>query len=375
MALDTDPLSGKLLAWFGLNRRGLPWREDRTPYRVWISEIMLQQTRVDTVIAYYQKWLEAFPTVADLAAAGEQDVLKRWEGLGYYSRARSLHRAARIVVRDYGGELPSDPDVLAKLPGIGPYTAGSISSIAFGNPVPAIDGNVRRVYSRLFDLSAPLRSKASEAELKRISERFLADPNVSAAPGDFLEALMDLGATICAPAAPRCPICPLRDDCLAAARGTVRDRPVVEKKAPAPTLTVTAAVIVDGDGRLLLTRRPKNGLLGGLWEFPGGKVEAGESLEDCIRREIREELGVDFSPRRPFGVYRHAYTHFKIILHAFVGTIPANAEAEPLSADALTWAGPSELNAYPMGKVDRAIARNWLDEKSLPLTGLPNPAE
>ena len=139
MALDTDPLSGKLLAWFGLNRRGLPWREDRTPYRVWISEIMLQQTRVDTIIAYYQKWLEAFPTIADLAAAGEQDVLKRWEGLGYYSRARSLHRAARIVVRDYGGELPSDPDVLAKLPGIGPYTAGSISSIAFGNPVPAID--------------------------------------------------------------------------------------------------------------------------------------------------------------------------------------------------------------------------------------------
>mgnify|MGYP000379499777 FL=1 len=185
MALDTDPLSGKLLAWFGLNRRGLPWREDRTPYRVWISEIMLQQTRVDTVIAYYQKWLEAFPTIADLAAAGEQDVLKRWEGLGYYSRARSLHRAARIVVRDYGGELPSDPDALAKLPGIGPYTAGSISSIAFGNPVPAIDGNVRRVYSRLFDLSAPLRSKASEAELKRISERFLADPNVSAAPGGW----------------------------------------------------------------------------------------------------------------------------------------------------------------------------------------------
>ena len=231
MALDTDPLSGKLLAWFGLNRRGLPWREDRTPYRVWISEIMLQQTRVDTVIAYYQKWLEAFPTIADLAAAGEQDVLKRWEGLGYYSRARSLHRAARIVVRDYGGELPSDPDALAKLPGIGPYTAGSISSIAFGNPVPAIDGNVRRVYSRLFDLSAPLRSKASEAELKRISERFLADPNVSAAPGDFLEALMDLGATICAPAAPRCPICPLRDDCLAAARGTVRDRPVVAERS------------------------------------------------------------------------------------------------------------------------------------------------
>ena len=269
MALDTDPLSAKLLAWFGLNRRGLPWREDRTPYRVWISEIMLQQTRVDTVIAYYQKWLKAFPTIADLAAAAEQDVLKLWEGLGYYSRARSLHRAARIIVRDYGGELPSDPDALAKLPGIGPYTVGSISAIAFGNPVPAIDGNVRRVYSRLFDLSAPLRSKTSEAELKRISERFLTDPNVSAAPGDFLEALMDLGATICAPAAPRCPICPLRDDCLAAARGTVRERPVVEKKAPTPTLTVTAAVIADGNGRLLLTRRPKNGLLGGLWEFRG----------------------------------------------------------------------------------------------------------
>lgn len=358
-----ERLPARLLAWFDRHGRALPWRKGRTPYRVWIAEIMLQQTRVDTVIPYYQRWLEAFPTISALAEASETDVLKLWEGLGYYSRARSLHRAAEMTVRDFAGELPDDPASLKKLPGIGPYTVGSISSIAFGKPVPALDGNVRRVYARLFDIEAPLKSKEAEAEFEKISAALYATREVRSRPGDYLEGLMDLGATVCLPAAPRCDACPWKNDCLAKARGVETDRPVILKKAPVPAYLVAAAVIVDADGRLLLTRRPKNGLLGGLWEFPGGKCEAGETLEDCVRREIREELAVAFTPLRPFGVYRHAYTHFKITLHAFVGTIPAGSKPEALSADALDWVSPDRLDQYPMGKVDRMIARNWLAEK------------
>lgn len=357
-----EQLPARLIAWFERSGRDLPWRKNRTPYRVWIAEIMLQQTRVETVIPYYRRWLETFPTVRSLAEAPEADVLKVWEGLGYYSRARSLKRAAEMIVRDHDGELPADLNSLKKLPGIGPYTAGSISSIAFANPIPALDGNVRRVYSRLFDIEAPLKSKESEAELEKISACLYALPQVRERPGDYLEGLMDLGATVCLPAAPRCAVCPWENDCEAKARGVENARPVVEKKAPIPAYLVTAAVIADADGKLLLTRRPKNGLLGGLWEFPGGKVEDGESLEDCVRREIREELAVDFTPARPFGVYRHAYTHFKITLHAFVGTIPADSRPKALSADALEWVAAERLDAYPMGKVDRLIARNWLAE-------------
>lgn len=360
-----EQLPARLIAWFDRHGRDLPWRKDRTPYRVWIAEIMLQQTRVETVVPYYRRWLETFPTVEALAEASETDVLKIWEGLGYYSRARSLRRAAEIIVRDFRGELPTDLNRLKKLPGIGPYTGGSISSIAFANPIPALDGNVRRVYSRLFDIEAPLKSKESEAELEKISAALYALPEVRARPGDYLEGLMDLGATVCLPAAPRCGACPWTESCAAKARGVQTARPVVLKKAPVPAYLVAAAVIADSDGRVLLTRRPKNGLLGGLWEFPGGKTEDGESLEDCVRREIREELAVEFTPIRPFGVYRHAYTHFKITLHAFVGTIPADSKPKALSADALDWAAPEQLNAYPMGKVDRLIARKWLTETRL----------
>ena len=359
-----DQLPAKLLAWFRRRGRDLPWRKNRTPYRVWIAEIMLQQTRVETVVPYYRRWVEAFPTAAALAGASETDVLNLWEGLGYYARARALRSAAGIIVRDYGGELPADPERLRKLPGIGDYTAGSIASIAFAIPVPALDGNVRRVYSRLFDIEAPLKSKESEAELAKISSAIYALPDAAENPGDYLEGLMDLGATVCLPGVPRCEECPWTDDCAAKARGVQTARPVVEKKAPVPAYLVTAAVIADADGRLLLTRRPKTGLLGGLWEFPGGKVEAGESLTDCVVREIREELAVAVTPERPFGVYRHAYTHFKITLHAFAGTILPGSDPKPLSADALDWAEPERLDAYPMGKVDRLIARNWLAERN-----------
>lgn len=364
MAQNFERLSANLIAWFKQFGRKLPWRENRTPYHVWISEIMLQQTRVDTVIPFYQKWLKAFPTIQRLAEADELDILCLWEGLGYYSRARSIHQAAQILVHAYQGELPADPAALRSLPGIGPYTVGSISSIAFGNPVIAMDGNVRRVYSRLRNVEAPLKSKESEAELRAIAEDFLRTPTVQRNAADFLEGLMDLGATICTPSAPRCGECPWQDDCAAKALGLENERPVTEKKAPVPSLVVTAAVIPKEKGEVLMTRRPRKGLLGGLWEFPGGKVEGNETLEDCIRREIREELDLAFEPTRPFGVYRHAYTHFKITLHAFIGEIPDDAEPRNLAADDMAWIKPEDLTTIPMGKVDRQIANNYLFERN-----------
>lgn len=340
-----------LLSWYDLHKRDLPWRHGRTPYTCWISEIMLQQTRVDTVIPYYERWMKRFPNVASLAEASEEEVLKLWEGLGYYSRARSLHKCARLLMERYGGQLPQDVAALRKLPGIGPYTAGAIASTAYNLREAALDGNIRRIYSRLYDVTAPVKLPETEKCLWDLARQ-----NLSAErPGDMNEALMDLGAGICVPGTPNCLICPVRVCCLAAERGTACERPVQIAPAPVPHYTVTAAVIRDGE-KVLLAKRPSKGLLGGLWEFPGGKVESGESLEDCIRREIREELCVEIKVGSAVGTYRHAYTHFKVTLTAFdcelVQGIP-----QPMAADALAWVCISDLGSYPMGKIDRAISK------------------
>jgi A/G-specific adenine glycosylase len=347
----TAMLAANLLGWYHRSGRSLPWRSDPTPYRVWISEIMLQQTRVETVIPYFERWMVRFPTLADLARAPQQEVLSAWEGLGYYSRARSLHRMAQIVESEYGGVIPDDLDTLRSLPGIGPYTAAAVLSIAYNRDYAALDGNIRRVYSRLFDISAPLNSPESETTLKHIAAAQL--PTGQA--GDYNQALMDLGAGICIPANPRCLLCPLTALCAAYQKGLQNERPVIKPKAVVPFYLVTAAVIQNGD-RVLIARRPEKGLLGGLWEFPGGKVEAGESLPQALTREIREELGVEISVGEPLGAYRHAYTHFRIELHAFFCRITSGAP-RALHATEIRWLDISELIGFPMGKVDRLISR------------------
>lgn len=341
-----------LLDWYACHARDLPWRGHSDPYAVWVAEIMLQQTQVDTVIPYFQRWMARFPTLRALAEASQQEVLAAWEGLGYYSRARSLHRAARLVVAEYGGELPREVTALRKLPGIGRYTAGAIASIAFGLDEAALDGNVRRVLARLFDVTEPARSPAGERRLWELAAAHL--PRGRA--GDYNQALMDLGATLCTPRHPDCPRCPLAAICQARARGVQHQRPVTIPKAPLPHLTVTAAVI-QRDGRVLLAQRPPNGLLGGLWEFPGGKVENGESLPACLQREIREELGVEIAVEQPLGVYRHAYTHFRVTLHAFCCRIVAG-EPLPLQVADLRWLPLDGLADYPMGKLDRLITNH-----------------
>ena len=346
-----------LLNWYAHHARELPWRLHQTPYRTWVSEIMLQQTQVDTVIPYFQAWMKLFPDIQSLAEAERQDVLSAWEGLGYYTRARNLHKAAKIVLTDYLGQLPETAAELQRLPGIGPYTAGAIASIAFGENVPAVDGNIRRVLSRLFDVREPARSTTGQKQLWALAKTHLPPGQA----GEYNQALMDLGAMICTPKNPDCPNCPVSNHCLAYQRGVQAERPVKLPKKQTPHLTVTAAVIRK-DGRALIAQRPDSGLLGGMWEFPGGTLEDRDpDLEYCLAREIREELNVDINIHKPFGEYHHAYTHFKITLHAFLCSLPDEDRPEPMDHQEIAWVKMDELVDYPMGKVDRQIANRLME--------------
>ncbi len=308
-----DDLTALLLAWYAEHRRDLPWRRTRDPYQVWVAEVMLQQTQVATVIPYYQRFLARFPSVEVLAAAPLDAVLKLWEGLGYYSRARHLHAAARKVMSEFDGRIPGTLEGLLSLPGVGRYTAGAVLSIAGGQDVPALDGNVRRVLSRVFAIEEDVTRGAGQRRLQRLAESLLPPGRA----GDFNQALMDLGASVCTPRAPSCEACPLAEDCQAHRLGQEEQFPVRRPRRPLPRYEVTAGVIWDGDGRFLITQRLPQGLLGGLWEFPGGKREPGETLEECLRRELAEELDIQVTVGAPLTVVRHAYTHFRVTLHAF----------------------------------------------------------
>ena len=353
----SSPFAERLLEWYAAHARRLPWRGHPDPYAVWVAEVMLQQTRVETVIPYFERWMARFPTLETLAAASQGEVLGAWEGLGYYSRARNLQRAAQIVVTEHSGELPRQAKALRRLPGIGRYTAAAISSTAFGLDEATLDGNIRRVLARVFDIRQPARSPEGERRLWELAAVHLPPGRA----GDYNQALMDLGATVCTPRAPDCPRCPLKDLCAACALGVQDQRPVSQAKPPLPHHIVTAAVI-QRDGQVLIAQRPPQGLLGGLWEFPGGKVQPGEQLVACLQREIGEELGAEIEVGGALGVYRHAYTHFRVTLHAFSCTL-LDGEPRNLQHSALSWVAPTALRDYPMGKIDRLIA-NQLSEIS-----------
>ncbi len=304
-----------LLAWFDENGRELPWRGDISPYHTWVSEVMLQQTQAATVIPYYLRFIARFPTVQDLAAADLDEVLKAWEGLGYYRRAHNLHKAARIIVAEHGGQLPREEKALLALPGIGRYTAGAIRSIAFDEPAPVLDGNVKRVLARLDDISDSIDDRQTE---KRLWAR-AAELAAGARPGDFNQAMMELGAMLCTPAAAECDRCPVASFCEARAHGVQRSRPVRTPKQRIPHYQVAAGVVwhtTDPD-RFLIAQRPAGGMLGGLWEFPGGKQEPGEDLPDTLARELQEELAIQVDVGEEFAAINHAFTHFRITLHAF----------------------------------------------------------
>ena len=346
-------LAIRLLAWYAIHARALPWRKTRDPYRIWVSEIMLQQTQVETVIPYYHRWLKKFPTIKVLAKAPQAEVLKLWEGLGYYSRARNLHTAAQQVVADFNGQLPPDPIRLQTLPGIGRYTAGAIASIAFNLDTAVLDGNVKRVLARVFNLSDDVKSPAGEKKLWAVAESLVPVGRA----GDYNQAVMDLGATVCTPQNPTCGLCPLLGLCESQKLGLQGERPVVKKKAPTPHYAVTAAIIRQR-GRVLIAQRPANKLLGGLWEFPGGKREPGESLPDCLVREIKEELGIQIAVDEQVLTLKHAFTHFKITLYVFAVTWLKGTPRARQVAD-FKWVRPAELRDYAMGKTDRQIAK-WI---------------
>lgn len=258
----------KLLRWFEQERRELPWREERTPYTTWLSEVMLQQTKVETVRPYFQHWLTRFPNPEAVAAASESEVLHAWQGLGYYNRARNFQRAMREVVSTYDGEIPADEKALRSLPGVGPYMAGAILSLAFGQAKPAVDGNVLRIFARLYGIETDVLAKETHAKVTELAQSVIP----SERPGDFNEALMDLGATICIPRRPRCELCPLREDCVAYKTGRTEKLPLRIKKTEQPKRYVTVGVL-RLEGRYLLHKRPTVGMLAGMWEFPSVETE------------------------------------------------------------------------------------------------------
>ncbi len=343
---DHEPrLASRLLAWYRLHARTLPWRGSADPYAVWVSEIMLQQTRVEAVIPYFEKWMVRFPTVRVLAVASEQDVLNAWEGLGYYSRARNLHKAAQKIVDEFGGELPRSVNELRTLPGIGRYTAGAIASIAFGLDEPTLDGNLRRVFSRLFNVEVPADSREGGQWLWSLAAAHL--PRGQA--GDYNQALMDLGATVCLPKNPRCLLCPVREFCRARALGVQEGRPVMKPKAEVPRVVHAAVVIMKGK-RVLLAKRPSKGLLGGMWEFPNGRVDG--DPRKGLAKALKTGYGLGVRAGEALGVIRHAYTHFRVTVHVFQAELVSMSKEKNLK-----WVSVDELENYPMGRIDRQIAR------------------
>lgn len=350
MGKPAEKIVAQLLAWWDAGHTEMPWRKTRDPYAIWVAEVMLQQTQVTTVIPYYERWMERFPTPRELAAASLEDALKAWEGLGYYSRARHLHAAARTVVKEYGGRLPDTATELQKLKGIGPYTAGAIASIAFGRPEPVLDGNVIRILTRLYDLEDDVSQSATRKKLWALARELTPQER----PGDFNQALMELGQQICLPQAPRCRLCPLHDLCQARANGRQLERPVRPRRPQTPHYQVAAGVIWREDGRFLIAQRPLDGLLGGLWEFPGGKQEGGETLPQTLRREIEEELGLVIEVGRPFAQVKHAYTHFRITLHAF-HALRRQGQPQHIGVANHAWVTLDDLDDYPFAVADRKI--------------------
>ncbi len=299
-----------LQSWYSTNRRMLCWRDSKDPYKIWISEIMLQQTQVETVKPYYILWVEKFPTVTSVAKAHPDDLLKLWEGLGYYQRCRNIHATAKIIRNEYSGEIPNSRKKLMALPGIGEYTAGAILSIAYGQTCPAIDSNIKRIMSRLLGI------KILGTQEKRNIYAFLKEQMKQIHPGTLNESLMDLGSVICRSDQPRCEVCPLKAYCTAYLSGEPVRYPTRKKKRKIPHFDISAGLITRR-GLIYIQKRPDNGLLGGLWEFPGGKIEPGEQPEPALKRELWEECGFSVDIGKYYGTIRHAYSHFSITLSLY----------------------------------------------------------
>ena len=348
-------LPRRLLGWFRRFGRDLPWRRDRDPYRIWVSEVMLQQTQAAAVVPYFERFLQAFPTLSDLAAADEQAVLRLWEGLGYYRRARDLLRTARLLAASHGGRFPDDPDAVEALPGLGRYTRNAVLSQAFDRRLPILEANSRRVLARLLGRTGDLTSSKEQRWLWGAAEALLPAENA----GDFNQALMELGALVCTPAAPRCGACPLAAYC-AARRLGLQDAIPARPPAPQTVVVTEAAVVVRRGGRVLLVQRPPDGRWASMWEFPHGPLEPGESADAAAERLLVQLTGLRARVGPELAVIRHGVTRFRITLVCF--------EAEHESGDfrpgfyrRAAWLAPAELPAHPVSAPQRRLAKLLAD--------------
>lgn len=352
------------IAWYQINHRKLPWRMNQDPYRIWISEIMLQQTRVETVIDYFNRFMTLFPTIQDLASAPDDKLLKAWEGLGYYSRARNLKIAAQQIVEEYHGEMPHTTEEIRSLKGIGPYTAGAIASIAFGLPEPAVDGNVMRVVSRLFMIEDDI-AKASTRKIFETQVRKIIDPDF---PGEFNQAFMDLGSSICTPTSPKCSECPIQEFCLAKAQEQVERFPVKSKKAKPKPVYYVAKIIEDSQGAFLLQQRPSEGLLANMWLFPLEEVSEVEyhrlkkdwqtQQGNLFTSQVSEEMSEFFLEQpeivwqeRHLGEVTHIFSHLKWFILPFYG----RKIGEFATADSERWVASQEFSTFVFPKPQQKL--------------------
>lgn len=350
MSKDLSPLRRRLLAWFDRNRRDLPWRVNRDPYRIWVSEIMLQQTTVVAVAPRFERFLKSFPTLSRLAAASEQDVLRAWEGLGYYRRARNLHAAARILAAKHSGEFPRDPKAWAELPGVGRYILGAVLSQAFDQRLPIVEANSQRVLCRLFAKTGDPAAGPVKKWLWETAERLL--PHKRA--GDFNQALMELGALVCTPAAPACTQCPLSAQCRAFQSG--RQESIPEKPAAARSVEVReVAVVVRKNDRVLLVQRPEHGRWSKMWEFPRAEVNRDEPSESAVSRVIAELIGVRARIGSELMTIRHGVTRFRISLTCFDAHWLGGQYQSSLYL-AGRWLRPAQLGRYPVSSPQRKLA-------------------
>jgi len=365
--MDGKRFTTHLLDWYQANGRDLPWRRDPSPYAVWISEIMAQQTQMDRVVGYFKRWMDRFPDLATLARAREEEVLKAWEGLGYYSRARNIRRSAAILVREHGGVFPSDPAAIRALPGVGPYTAGAVASIAFGLPEPAVDANVLRVFARLLDLDSPV----SEAPVRRTVEQTVRSLIPGGNPGDFNQALMELGALVCA-RRPGCAHCPVACHCLARAAGVAASRPVVRSRKGVTRIEMATGVLVH-QGRVLIQKRRPDDVWPGLWEFPGGCVEQGETPRQALVREFCEEVELAVEPLEKLTVITYAYTRYRVTMHCYLCRYVGPREPRPVFNEAVAggFVSPARLHdhAFPAGhrRLIEFLERDRRLSRSLPV--------
>lgn len=349
---DSEWLARRLRPWFRRHQRDLPWRHDRDPYRIWVSEVMLQQTQVATVIPYFERFLRAFPTLADLAAAQEQNVLRLWEGLGYYRRARDLLRAARAIVADHEGRFPDDPAILETLPGLGRYTCNAVLSQAFDRRLPILEANSQRVLSRLFGRTEDPRQGPARRWLWQAAEAILPQRDI----GAFNQALMELGALVCTPTAPRCSACPLAACCIARQLGQQESIPA-RSQAPEIQRIQEAAIVVRRGAKVLLVQRPPGaGRWAGLWEFPHGPVADGETAEAAAARLLQKLTGLQAKIGPELLTIRHGVTRYHITLTCFEAEHAAGAFQSAFYV-AGRWLSLASLAAYPVSSPQRRLAR------------------